>query len=944
MRKLALLLLVARTACGDDAHDFERGFPLIEVHEEKEHTAGAQIFSLAQDARGILFFGGLAGVATYDGAWWSTIALPNDSAVFSVATGKGPEIAVGGIDEFGYVIPGPNGALLYRSLLPQLPPELRNTGDVRSICATRDGFVYAAENVLVAWNGGAPRVLADLRHAPQGSRRCHQAGATTYVAIGTGLSRIERTRIVPAGFEGKTVDLVLPLDDTRALVAVRDEGLFALDGTNAAWFANDASAWLQRKIVVTGARLRDGRIVIGTRQHGILVLARDGSIEQQLDQSAGLPTDVLTAALTDREGSLWLAYQGPFVRVDLATRMTILDPRRGLQGGATSIERHRQRLYVTTSHGLFVADRNSPMFRAIDGLPAPAWDALGLDNERLMVATGDGAFVLDDRGSRRVEGTAGNVVYTLRRSRRDPSRIWMAMKHGVGMLRRDDAGVWRFDRMVPGTPPHSRTLIEDDHGALWVGTILNGVLRIELTDAAPRITTFGSGEMDVARVDGRIVAVRKGTVYEPKDGRLRPDPLLGHVHAKFFAIAQDSQGNVWTNGTPPMFVRRLPDGRFARETQPMMGIDGPRVQMLEAVGDVVWAASGPRLYRFETTAPPVTVPQQAPIIHRVVTADNQPVTASLPHSFGRLHIEFAPASYLRGTSMQYRLVPADEQWSEWTRERSIDYTNLGAGDYTFLVRARGASGEVSRETSWQFTVRPPWYRTAPALLLWAVLAALSIALIVWLRTKALQRQADRLRALVDERTEDLRAANAHLERLSLLDELTGIANRRYFQRALVEDWTSAHEQRQPLALVLLDLDHFKRLNDERGHPAGDAALVQVGRYLAREIRRSGDLATRTKDLVARIGGEEFAVLLTATSEEEAARIAEKLRSGLEDLGAGITASFGVAAAVPVETEAWSALLAEADRAMYAAKNGGRNRVARASEVEGAPLDQSSAMR
>jgi diguanylate cyclase (GGDEF)-like protein len=950
---LLLLSLARVAAAAGDARDFERGFPLIEVHPQEEAQTGAQIFSLAQDRSGLLYFGGLAGVASYDGAWWRTVALPNESAVFAVASGKGPEIAAGGIDELGWITTDTNGTLVYHSLIPQLPPEFRNTGDVRGVCATTDGFVFAAERALIAWNGGTPRVLADWRQSRAGDHRCFRAGASTYVTLDDGLARISGTRLVRAGFDGKTVDLVLPLEDGRVLAAVRDEGLFASNGTNATPFAPEASSWLQRKLVTAGCLLRDGRIVIGTRQDGIVILRADGTLEQRLDSVAGLPSDVLTTAITDREGSLWLAYHGPFARIDMATPMSIIDARRGMNGSTNSVERHGDRLYSATSHGLFVTSPESAAsdpahaFRVVDGVPVPVWYPLSVD-DALLAGTGEGVFVLPDGGTpRRIESTAGLVVYSLLRSRHDPTRIWMATKGGIGVLRQVPGGSgadrWRFEGLVPGTPSHTRRMVEDDRGALWAGTIFKGVIRVELTPAGPRVQTFGDGEMGAAKIAGRIVLIRQGGLFEPVpsdgaasrgiQGRIRPDPLLGHIHAEFFVIAEDPHGNVWANGAPPVLVRRGDDGTYAREALPLLTIDPPRVQALEADGSVIWANAGRRLYRYDTAGSLPRVMQPAPRIHRVVTADNQPVVTALPHSFGRLRIEFAPASYRPGTLYRYRLSPADAEWSAWTPQPSIDYTNLDHGDYTFHVRARGASGEISDETGWSFSVRPPWYRTTSALIAWGILSALLIALIVWLRTKALQRQAARLRELVDERTEDLRQANAHLERLALLDELTGIANRRYFQRALMEDWRTAHEQRRPLALVLLDLDHFKRINDEHGHPAGDAALVQVGRYLARELRRSGDLATRSNDLVSRIGGEEFAVLLTDTTEEEAARVAETLRTGVELLALGITTICGVAATVPIANEAWNDLFAAADRALYAAKNAGRNRVCKAGEID-----------
>lgn len=930
----ALFLCVAGIRA-EPGREFERGFPLIEVQSEKHHGVGAQLFSVAQDPTGMIYVGALGGIGVYDGAWWNKIALPNDSAVFSVAGGRGPEIAVGGIDEFGWAAAGANGNVVYHSLLGHLPPDRRRLGDVRSICAIDNGFLYVAERAVILWTGGAPRIIADVSGRTIAPPRCFRAGTTTFVALDDGLHRVAGSALVPAGFARKRVDLVLSFDDTRTLTIVRGEGIFLNDTP----FAAEASAWLRDKIVTAGCVLKDGRIVIATRQDGLAILNRHGDVEQRLDTNAGLPDAVLSAALTDREGSLWLAYYGSIARVDLDAPMTLIDKRRGVRGSPNSAERHAGRVYVTTSHGLFALDADGTT-RSIAGIPAPAWRVISA-GDVLLAGTGDGVFVIGDDGTPRlVRGTESLSIYHFEPSSTNANRWWLSTKQGVAILERDARG-WRYGGLVPQTPPYTRRVV-DQRDVLWIGSVFDGVTRIDLSGTTgkttPRIRRYGSGELDAVRVADRIVIVGEGRIFEPRpDGTLAPDPLLGHVRGDFHVIEEDIHGNVWISGGSPRIVRRLPNGRFAQEPLPLVGIDA-RVKDLNRDGDVMWLSASTTLYRFEAGTQPRQTPQPPPLIRRTVTGDGTPVTRPLPHSFGRLHIEFAPASYRPGIAYQYRLDPADEEWSAWTSDPRIDYTNLDSGEYTFRVRARGAAGQISAETQRSFVVLPPWYRTPLAIALWVVVAGLAVALIVRLRTAALRRQAERLRMLVHERTEELQQANAHLERLSLLDDLTGIANRRYFQRALVEDWRAAHEHRQPLALLLFDLDRFKQLNDEHGHPAGDAALVQVARYLSREIRRSGELGVRLNDLVARIGGEEFAVVLTNTTEEEAMRIGDTLREGIESLPVPIrssatifvTASVGVASIVPQITEGWNALMQEADRALYDAKAAGRNCVRAAS--------------
>ena len=177
------------------------------------------------------------------------------------------------------------------------------------------------------------------------------------------------------------------------------------------------------------------------------------------------------------------------------------------------------------------------------------------------------------------------------------------------------------------------------------------------------------------------------------------------------------------------------------------------------------------------------------------------------------------------------------------------------------------------------------------------------------------------------REEELRIANQHLEELASLDGLTGLANRRGFDRELQHAWEHAAERRAPLALMMIDIDHFKLYNDRYGHVAGDTCLRAVGETLS--------LVTLEEAvLVARYGGEEFALLLPGLELTRAAALAEEARKAIEDLMINhaqspsglVTISIGVEALVPDRGRPAAELVEAADTALYAAKRGGRNTV------------------
>lgn len=175
---------------------------------------------------------------------------------------------------------------------------------------------------------------------------------------------------------------------------------------------------------------------------------------------------------------------------------------------------------------------------------------------------------------------------------------------------------------------------------------------------------------------------------------------------------------------------------------------------------------------------------------------------------------------------------------------------------------------------------------------------------------------------------ELKRSRDILERQSMIDGLTGVANRRRFDEFLEQEWRRAMRNRLPISLILLDVDFFKRYNDKYGHLAGDDCLRKVARVIAQMLYHPADL-------VVRYGGEEFACILPETDTSGAVEVAQRLKDGVETLQiphgrstvAGyVTISLGVATAIPHPDTPPTLLIEAADRLLYEAKHAGRNRV------------------
>jgi len=585
-------------------------------------------------------------------------------------------------------------------------------------------------------------------------------------------------------------------------------------------------------------------------------------------------------------------------------------------------------------------------------------------DDELLAGTAFGLFRIGmDGRSETIPAIKTKTIYSLARSRADPSRVWVGAEDGLEAVRRTGKE-WRFEGRLGPLHREVRTILEGTAGRVWYSMPLAGIVGLDVAAGPGRAPlsvrrTLRPPESDGAslfRVAGRILAARRGRAFrlDETTGALVADPDLAGFRVDAQNIAEDVEGNLWMSSRPPTVAIRRGgrDGGWAPVPRPLIEIPAHSVEPILAEADgVVWLGADNGLFRYAGSLRGGTPPLPAPLLSRVTMGADSllfggapgavPRALALPPSVRHLRIELGPLSFRAGLRYQTRIDPLDADWGAPTADPFAEMTRLPPGGYTFRARTLGPSGGAGPEARWRFRVLPPWYETPWALALWTAAAILLVIGYSWLRSRALRQRAARLEARVAEQTVELRhtvdelsrahaeleVANERLEELSLRDDLTGVANRRRLQQVLEEEWNRARRYGRPLTFILLDLDHFKLLNDTRGHREGDLCLQAVAHHLAAEVRRSGDL-------VARYGGEEFAVLLADTDLAAALQVAEHLRQGIETLAlpheaapAGhVTASFGVAARIPLQGERPEILLEAADLALYRAKTAGRNRV------------------
>jgi diguanylate cyclase (GGDEF)-like protein len=944
------------------------------------------VYAIAQAPDGYVYAGLGLGLVHYDGATWERIDLPGVQGVHAVGAVH--------IGSDGAVWIGTDAAGVFRiqgGRILAVPGLSGSAAVVYTITEERGGRVWAStEGGLARCSVEGCRLFEPLRgvsvrtvrygHGPHGpclwigtggkgllrfdvradgeliatdfhlgksdglpnnyvSNLIEWGGANArdlWIGTGRGLARFDGNRLVrytPAiGFPGAVTAFESGRGADRGMLFVGlQPGGLAVLREDGAWTLAGQAQGLPDSAVQSLAYTEFGSgmplLWVGTHAGGIA--RTDPGRWQLLDERREVPARGMSGlgVLTFPDGarSLWMGSAGATLRLTASgwqpiaevPRDTIVADMAGTADGS---------LWIAGQHSLWQVHGSDRREYTVDNSQLPAVYADLLTVERgaehgddvLWIGSGHGlARWTRAGGLAKVEDhpllASGQSIRSLAIASLDhePPRVWVGLDEGL-LERVGD----RWRSMAADCLRHASVLALAGRdgplgGEVWIGTD-SGLLRLRAGrcerfdgifpggfpqqiafDRLGRAYVFGTG--GVVRLDSRVdapLSTLPSTRFDREDGLTARDFLAGHQ------VATDPQGRIWVASTAAL-----------------------------QVFDPASEAASPSAARLAWETIAAGTPARTIAPHAELSANATPVVFA-----ARL------LSFEREERIEYRVqlggLQAEAQ--PWTKEHRFEFSRLGAGAYEARIWARDANGAVSGPVRFPFIVLAPWWLRPWALTLGAA-ALIALGLLVgWWRTRALRSRARELASEVATRTHELANANRLLEEMSRTDTLTGLHNRRHAVSALPE-LARRHEERRhagslhELLLVLIDVDHFKRINDSLGHAAGDAVLRTVAARLRGGVRDS--------DLLVRWGGEEFLLALNDCDPGLASARLRKVLASVSDapvpvgdVALPISISAGAVAYVPPSDSdgrspalALEQAIAQADAALYEAKNRGRDR-------------------
>ena len=513
------------------------GHPLFRNYRPEDYGPDlpSQNWAIAQDRRGIIYVGNPAGVLAYDGASWRLIPTENRTLVRTVFSDSTGRVYVGAYGEVGYLAPDDGGTMRFVSLLDEVPAPQREFGHTWSGAAGGDGVYFQTRRSIFRWDGESMDVWTTSESAR--FYKIFSVRDTIYVAReNAGLHRIVDGRMqpVPGGerFTDTSVTAVLPHGEGGLLIGTSDSNLYVRRGAIIERLRTTVDAFLQANELYTAAVLPDGSYAFATLWGGVVITDAAGDALRVLDKEAGLVDDDVKALFVDRQDGLWIAYESGLARVEVMLPISVFDDRTGLDGVALSIARHRGRIYVGTSSGLFRLGRSRlsdgtvrPTFERVMRLRAQVFSLLPR-RSGLLVATDRGVYrVREARREAPVETVvAGRTAYALAASRSDSSLVYAGYLDGIGTVREEN-GQWVQGAGVPDLDRGIFFLQEDDRGDLWAASAYGGLWNVSTSDGLrnqPTVTEIAAEGQRPQHVFRMAYVSDNGLYVVAREGIARP--------------------------------------------------------------------------------------------------------------------------------------------------------------------------------------------------------------------------------------------------------------------------------------------------------------------------------------------------------------------------------------------------------------------------------------
>ena len=555
---------------------------------------------------------------------------------------------------------------------------------------------------------------------------------------------------------------------------------------------------------------------IATVTKGAVIIDGNGKLVSFLNKDIGLQDETIYSQYVDASGNLWLALSNGISRVALKSPITYFSDKNGPGGTVEAIARHLNILFATTKQGVFYLNPGSiedgktlteASFKKIPSINEECWDLLAFHSGKystLLIASNENIYSID--AEKKVTSLFPYGPWIIHRSLFDSSRVFLGLPNGFASIY-FDGSKWIDEGSILEIKESIRSIEEDKNGNIWLGHD-NGVIKISFKNNSTGArknndtqsyshTKFNTssglpeGSVELEDLEGKILFFTSGGIYKIEGEKFIPDNSYGATFSdgshQIHRVKLDKQtGRIWLetyfskkNKFEFGYLSKEKDGTYSWTTTPFLPYSDEIIQVIFHDGDgITWFGGAAGLFRYDANQEVNTNRIYNTIIRKVTIGkdsmlfngtfydslntsslyQNPSLKPTLPFANNSITFEFSSLDFTneKTEQFQYFLDGFDKEWSNWVKETKAVYTNLPEGNYVFHVKTKNIFNQESRESSYEFTVLPPWYRTWWAYVLYVLAAIGFIYAVVTYTTRG-------LKAIIRERTAEIMTQKEEIE-------------------------------------------------------------------------------------------------------------------------------------------------------------------------------------